>query len=490
MLNYDIYDDIAKRTDGDVYFGVVGPVRTGKSTFIKRFMELFVLDKVEDKNKLLRMIDELPQSGDGKTIMTTEPKFVPNEAVKVTFDKMSARVRLIDCVGYVVDEAIGHREDDRPRLVKTPWSDDPMPFERAAEIGTDKVIRDHSTVAVMVTTDGTITDINRAKYVDAEERVVDELKRSGKPFVIVLNSKKPFETDAIRLKESLAERYSVPVILCDVLDMDKDIVQEIMKSLLFEFPITGIKVKLPKWMRSLNADDPIIADIRMRLKESAEEATKMRDYNRIEEAFLSDEYVEAEQVISDPADGSITVTCSAKDGLYFKVLSRQCGNDVNDEFTLMSFVKKLARSYAEYEGIRRAMTGVKESGYGVVNPSVEDMELAEPEMVKKGNQYGVRLKASAPSYHIVRVDVESEISPTIGTEQQSDDLLKSLLSDFENDKQAIWDTNMFGKTLRSVVKDDLSNKLNGMPLDAQNKLRRTIQRIVNEGKGGVLCILL
>ena len=220
MLNYDIYDDIAKRTDGDVYFGVVGPVRTGKSTFIKRFMELFVLDKVEDKNKLLRMIDELPQSGDGKTIMTTEPKFVPNEAVKVTFDKMSARVRLIDCVGYVVDEAIGHREDDRPRLVKTPWSDDPMPFERAAEIGTDKVIRDHSTVAVMVTTDGTITDINRAKYVDAEERVVDELKRSGKPFVIVLNSKKPFETDAIRLKESLAERYSVPVILCDVLDMD------------------------------------------------------------------------------------------------------------------------------------------------------------------------------------------------------------------------------------------------------------------------------
>lgn len=216
----------------------------------------------------------------------------------------------------------------------------------------------------------------------------------------------------------------------------------------------------------------------------------MRDYNRIEEAFLSDEYVEAEQVISDPADGSITVTCSAKDGLYFKVLSRQCGNDVNDEFTLMSFVKKLARSYAEYEGIRRAMTGVKESGYGVVNPSVEDMELAEPEMVKKGNQYGVRLKASAPSYHIVRVDVESEISPTIGTEQQSDDLLKSLLSDFENDKQAIWDTNMFGKTLRSVVKDDLSNKLNGMPLDAQNKLRRTIQRIVNEGKGGVLCILL
>lgn len=490
MLNYDIYDDIALRTGGDIYMGVVGPVRTGKSTFIKKFMELLVLDKVEDKNKRKRMRDELPQSGDGKTIMTTEPKFVPNEAVNVTFDKVSAFVRLIDCVGYVIDDALGHTEGDKPRLVKTPWSEEEMPFVKAAELGTDKVIRDHSTIGILVTTDGTITGINRAKYVESEERVVNELKAVGKPFVIVLNSVDPTETDTVRLKESLIERYDVPVVATNVLKMTKEEVNEIMRSVLLEFPITSINVSLPKWMRSLGADNKIIEAITSTLKDAAKNSYRMRDYEAIEGAFASSEYLDNVEVFSLPSTGRINISCQAKDGLYFKVLSEECGNDIDDEYKLLSFVKKLSRSYTDYEGIRLAMDEVKETGYGVINPMMKDMELEEPELVRKGNQYGVKLKASAPSYHIMRVDVETELNPIIGSEQQSEDLVKYLLSEFENDKNGIWETDMFGKSLNSLVKEDLNNKLSGMQQDTQKKLRKTVSRIVNEGKGGVLCILL
>lgn len=491
MLNYDIYDDIAQRTGGDIYLGVVGPVRTGKSTFIKKFMELLILERVEDKNKLARMIDEMPQSADGKTIMTTEPKFVPNEAVSVTFDKMSANVRLIDCVGYLIEDALGHKEGEKPRLVKTPWSENEMPFQQAAELGTDKVIKEHSTVGILVTTDGSITDINRAKYIDSEERVVRELKDAGKPFVIVLNSKNPTETDTVRLRESLSERYSVPVIACDVLKMTKEKLTEIMQSILFEFPITSVNIALPKWMRSLSADEKIISDIIGTLQEATKSVQKMRDYAILEEMFAESEYLESDvEVFSQPATGRIDLKCRAKEGLYFKVLSEECNNNIDDEYKLLAFVKKLSKSYSDYEGIRRAMETVKDEGYGVVNPSINDMELEEPELVKRGNQYGVKLKASAPSFHIVRVDVETEISPIIGSEQQSEDLVKYLLSEFETNKNGIWETNMFGKSLNSLVKEDLNNKLSSMPSDTQNKLRRTISRIVNEGKGGVLCILL
>ena len=491
MLNYDIYDDIAQRTGGDIYLGVVGPVRTGKSTFIKKFMELLILDRVEDKNKLARMIDEMPQSADGKTIMTTEPKFVPNEAVSVTFDKMSANVRLIDCVGYLIEDALGHKEGEKPRLVKTPWSEEEMPFQEAAELGTGKVIREHSTVGILVTTDGTITDINRAKYVESEERVVKELKEAGKPFVVVLNSKNPEETDTVRLRESLSERYAVPVIACDVRRMDKEKLTEIMQNILFEFPITSVNISLPKWMRSLSADHKIISDVVSSLSKAAKDAVRMRDYYLLEEMFAESEYFDSNvEVYSQPATGNIDLKCNAKDGLYFKVLSEECDNNIDDEYKLMAFVRKLSKSYADYEGIRQAMEAVKADGYGVVNPNVCDMELEEPELVKKGNQYGVRLKASAPSFHIVRVDVETEISPIIGSEQQSEDLVKYLLSEFETNKNGIWETNMFGKSLNALVKEDLNNKLSSIPNDTRNKLRRTISRIVNEGKGGILCILL
>lgn len=491
MINYDIYDDIAVRTGGDIYLGVVGPVRTGKSTFIKKFMELLILDKVEDKNKRTRMIDEMPQSADGKTIMTTEPKFVPNEAVTVTFDKMQANVRLIDCVGYLIDEAIGHKEGKKPRLVKTPWSENGMPFQEAAELGTDKVIKEHSTVGILVTTDGTVTGIGRSKYAPAEERVVASLKDSGKPFVIVLNTKTPTETDTVRLKESLEERYSVPVIICDVMNMDKDKVTEIMQSALFEFPVTSINLSLPKWMRSLSYDEQIISEISAEFLEKAKNVIHMRDHVMLEGLFSDSEYLESEaDTVINPADGTINVSCKAKDGLYFKVLSNECNNNIDDEYKLLAFVKKLSKSYADYEGIRKAMEEVKSDGYGVVNPNLSDMELEEPELVKRGNQYGVKLKASAPSFHIVRVDVETEISPIIGSEQQSEDLVKYLLSEFETDKNGIWETNMFGKSLNDLVKEDLNNKVSCMPNDTRNKLRKTMSRIVNEGKGGVLCILL
>lgn len=491
MLNYDIYDDIAARTGGDIYIGVVGPVRTGKSTFIKKFMELLILDRVEDKNKRARMIDEMPQSADGKTIMTTEPKFVPNEAVGVTFDKMSASVRLIDCVGYLIDEAIGHKEGKKPRLVKTPWSENGMPFQDAAELGTDKVIKEHSTVGILVTTDGTVTGIGRSKYAPAEERVVEALKDSGKPFVIVLNTNTPQETDTVRLKESLEERYSVPVIICDVMNMDKEKITEIMQSVLFEFPVTAINMTLPKWMRSLSYDEKIISEICSDFLEKTKEVSHMRDHVLLEDMFCSSEYIDRDaETVINPADGTINIVCKAKEGLYFKVLSGECNNNIDDEYKLLAFVKKLSKSYADYEGIRKAMEEVREDGYGVVNPNLSDMELEEPELVKKGNQYGVRLKASAPSFHIVRVDVETEISPIIGSEQQSEDLVKYLLSEFESDKNGIWSTNMFGKSLNDLVKEDLSNKVACMPNDTRTKLRKTMSRIVNEGKGGVLCILL
>lgn len=490
MIGYDIYDDIAIRTGGDIYLGVVGPVRTGKSTFIKKFMETSVLDKINDKNRLQRAIDELPQSGDGKTIMTTEPKFIPNEAVSVTFDKINANIRLIDCVGYLVEDALGHKEGEKDRLVKTPWSEEEMSFQEAAELGTTKVIKEHSTVGILVTTDGTVTDIERAKYVESEERVVNELKKCGKPFVVVLNSKKPEETDAIRLKESLAERYSVPVYLCDVTKLTKEQINDIMEMALYEFPITKIRIRIPKWMRSMDEKTPIMSSLLESIKKGTSSLSKMRDCKRIDEIFSDNEYVKQEEIRCNTATGVIELNCKAKDGLYFDVLSKECGQDVDDEYKLLTFVKKLAGSYKDYEGIRQAMMDVEDNGYGVVNPSIEDMALDEPELVKKGNRYGVKLKASAPSYHIVRVDVETEISPTIGSEQQSEDLVKYLLSEFENNKKGIWETNMFGVSLNSLVKEDLNNKLHGMSPDTQAKLRKTISRIVNEGKGGVLCVLL
>lgn len=492
MQKYDIYNDIAERTNGAIYLGVVGPVRTGKSTFIKKFMELLVIDKIEDNNQKTRAKDELPQSADGKTIMTTEPKFVPNEAIPLMLeDNIKANIRLIDCVGYLVEGALGAKESGKVRLVRTPWSEQELPFQEAAELGTRKVIAEHSTIGVVVTTDGSITDIARSKYIEAEERVINELKEIGKPFVVILNSNNPSNADTIKLKESLENRYNVPVIANNIINMSKEDINQIMASILLEFPLRRVNIRLPKWMCALGSDNIMIQEILSTISSKLKNIRKMRDYKALEEIFDKSSSLEKDaEIMVNSANGTVDMKCQAKEGLYFQVLSQECGNDIDDDYKLLAYVRKLSKSYRDYEGIHQAMQAVKETGYGVINPNIEDMQLEEPELLHKGTQFGIKLKASAPSMHIIRVDVETEISPIIGSQQQSEELVNYMLGEFKNNKKGIWETNMFGKSLNALVREDLNNKLNNMPQDAQVKLRKTMCRIVNEGRGGVLCILL
>ncbi len=492
MDKFDIYNDIAQRTGGDIYVGVVGPVRTGKSTFITRFMESLVIPNIGDKNKRERLIDELPQSADGKTIMTTQPKFVPGEAVRVNLsEKLGVNVRLLDCVGYLVEGAMGHLEGDQPRQVRTPWSDRELPFEKAAELGTQKVIRDHSTIGILVTTDGTITDIPRSSYVDAEERVVRELKECNKPFIIVLNTSAPESGDTEKLRAGLEEKYATPVIAVNVLTMSIAELNGILGKILYEFPLKRVDVKLPDWMKALPIGDTIIQSLTDELKVNSIAMTKMRDHDSFIRLFDDNPYFEAPEVAEISAgDGRLVYSFRAKEGLFDSVLSRAAGEDISGEYSLMLFVQRLAKAKREYDKLKTALNSVKECGYGVVTPSLEEMSLEEPEIVRQGSRFGVRLKASAPSLHIMRVDINTEVSPIVGTEQQSEDLVRYLLSEFENDPKGIWDTNMFGKSLHMLVREGLTHKLHAMPVDAQNKMRRTLGRIVNEGKGGMICILL
>ena len=490
MQTYDIYEDIAKRTNGDVYVGVVGPVRTGKSTFIKRFMEEIVLDVVDNGYSRDRARDELPQSADGKTIMTTEPKFVPSEAVPITVGESKARIRMIDCVGYMVDGAIGNEEEGKPRMVKTPWSDENIPFEKAAEIGTEKVIREHSTVGVIITTDGTIGDIPRSNYVASEERVVRELMAIGKPFVVVLNCVNPESLDTTNLADSLSEKYGVSVIPANLLTAGKEILEKILSSVLMEFPLKRIDVKLPKWIRALKESHPLIKLLIEKLKSGAEKI-KLKDFQEVASSYNIDEYFVGEPDVEvNSGEGVLDLSFKPKEDLFYKTLSEECGDCINDEYDLMSYLIKASDAYKQYEKLKLAVDQVRETGYGIVLPSMDEMELQEPELLKKGTQFGVKLKAKAPSIHMVRVDVETEVNPIIGSEKQSEELVNYLMSEFHDDKRGIWNTNMFGKPLSSLVKEDLDSKIGNMPVDCQKKLRRAVNRIVNEGKGGVICILI
>ncbi|NLZ25419.1 MAG: stage IV sporulation protein A [Clostridiales bacterium] len=492
MDKFDLYRDIAQRTGGDIYVGVVGPVRTGKSTFIKKFMEGLVIDNIPDKNKRARTIDELPQSADGKTIMTTQPKFVPNEAVRVTFsDNLSVNMRMIDCVGYVIDGVMGLTEDGKARQVRTPWSDKEMPFDKAAELGTEKVIKEHSTIGIVVTTDGTIADIPREKYMAAEERVINELKELGKPFVVLLNTTAPQSASAQKIRAAISEKYGVPIIAKDVLNMKESDISEIMQSVLLEFPIKIINAHAPKWIQSLDLDSDIVKEMIAVMKLCGETVYKMRDYSKLDELFKDLEYFNVPKGITlDAGKGSVEIEFSVKEEMFFRVASVECGVSVSDEYDLLTLLRKLSKERFRTQKLARALEQVEASGYGVVEPTIDEMVLEEPVMVKQGSQYGVRLKASAPSLHIVRVDVETEVSPIVGSEQQSEDLVMSLLKDFETNKGAIWETNIFGKSLSCLVNEGLNNKLQGMPYDAQQKMRKALTRIINEGKGGVLCILL
>lgn len=492
MDSFDLYKDIATRTGGDIYVGVVGPVRTGKSTFIKSFMENLVLPAISDKNVKQRAIDEMPQSADGKTIMTTQPKFVPEQAIKIKINKsIDVNVRMIDCVGYLVEGAIGHTEGNKPRAVRTPWSKEDMPFEQAAEIGTHKVISEHSTIGIVVTSDGSITDISRPKYIPAEERVIKELANLGKPFVVVLNSKTPKNADTLKLRDALEERYKVPIIALDVLNMSMEDITAIMEKVLLEFPLKLIEANMPRWMQVLDVENAVIKDILERLDNNAQGITKMSDYVKFENLFKgSDSILPNADLSLDMGKGSLIVKVMPKEGLFFNVLTSTCGTDIEDDYSLLKYVSYMKEAEIEYSKIKNAMESVKETGYGVVMPTSNDMILEEPELVRQGNRFGVCLKASAPSLHIMRVDVMTEINPIVGTEQQGEELVKYLMSEFEDNKQGIWETNMFGKSLNLLVKEGLSSKLNAMPQDAQVKLRKTLGRIINEGKGGVICILL
>lgn len=491
MEKYDVYNDIAKRCDGNIYIGVVGPCRTGKSTFITRFIETVVMPNVHNKNARERLKDELPQSANGKTIMTTEPKFIPGEAVKLSIDKkINLNVRLIDCVGYLVDGAIGKNEGETPRMVKTPWSDKEMPFDEASELGTSKVITEHSNLGVVVTTDGSITELPREAYVKAEERVVDELKALGKPFIVILNSKTPKSEFATSLSMSLKEKYQVNVMALNVSTMTEENIYEVMAEALSEFALNQVEINLPSFMQALPYENKIIQDVIKTVKSKSTDISKMSDSDNVEKIFEELKYFEKATTSADMGSGKIECELKAVDGLFYQILSEQCGVQIGSDFELVSAIKGFVDAKKEYDKIKEALDEVRETGYGVVLPSLIEMQLEEPEVTEKNGQFGVKLKASAPSMHIMRVDVDTEINPVVGTQAQGEELIKSLLANFQNDPQSLWDTNMFGKSLNLVVKDGLNNKLSAMPSEVKTKMRKTVGRIVNEGKGGVICILL
>ena len=489
MENYCVYEDMLRRTGGDVYVGVVGPVRTGKSTFIKRFMETLVIPYA-DENERAVMADELPQSSSGRTIMTTEPKFVPAKAAKVrTPSGVSANVRLVDCVGYVVDGAVGFEEDGQPRLVKTVWSDAPIPFAEAASIGTERVIKEHSTVGVLVTTDGSFTAIERAAYERAEERAASELKILGKPFVIVLNCVEP--TACAALRESLEEKYGVPVLAMNVEQMDQQGALSVLQAALLEFPLRCIDVEIPAWLQALAEDNPFVGGLLEKVRAAAPSMKKMKDCLAFCSMFgEDDDYINAEFAEMDAGLGEAKVSIGAKDGLFFRALSHECGVEIADDCALMMRLKTLAEDGRRYAKIRSAFEEAEATGYGVVAPTIEDLRLERPTLVKKGSNYGVRFQAGGASYHVLKVDVVGRVEPIVGGKAQGESFCSALADSYATEPQDVWETNVFGSSVRQLLETELGGKYKGIPEEVKGKLRRTLTKIVNDGKGGFFCIIL
>lgn len=489
---FNLYRDIAERTDGDVYLGVVGPVRTGKSTFIARFMEELVLPKLPDGSKRDRVADELPQSGSGRMIMTTQPKFVPSEAVEVKLqEKTSVRIRMVDSVGYLVKGAVGIDEGDGMRMVHTPWFDYDIPFSKAAEIGTRKVITDHATIGVVITTDGSITEIPRNAYVEAEERVISELKALGKPFVIVLNSARPRAAETLALRDTLEEKHQVPVMLLNVKEMTLEDIQHVLESVLMEFPVREIHLDIPAWLSALEPGNWLVSHVLELIRSTGDKPRRMREAESIRELLAESEYVEdVQQAQVKPGEGRITFTMPFRQGLFNRILGEECGTEIRGDAHLLSLMKELVTAKAEYDHVADALHAVHETGYGLVTPAMNELTLQEPEIVRQGSRFGVRLKAHAPSLHLIRVDIETEVTPVVGTEKQSEELVRYLMDEFEQDPARIWQTDFFGKSLHDMVREGLANKLMRMPADAQEKVQETLTRIINDGSGGMICILL
>ena len=492
MDNLNLYQDIATRTDGDIYIGVVGPVRTGKSTFIKKFMDLMVIPNIEGEYKRQRALDELPQSAAGRTIMTTEPKFVPNEAIDITIgNNLKLKTRLVDCVGYLVNNAIGYLEDDMPRMVRTPWSDEEIPFEDAAEIGTRKVIKEHSTIGLLVTTDGSITDIPREDYLEAEERVVKELKELNKPFAIVLNSSSPYSEYTRSLADELEEKYDAPVIPADCSNLETTDINNIFSRVLYEFPIEQINIDFPKWIDALDNTHWLKTSLYADIMNAFSDISELKEIDKAITTLQNTEVID--KCSSDDinlGNGEVNITITLKEDLFYKVLTEVSGINISNEGDLFTTISNLSSIKKEYDKISYALNEVKQKGYGIVTPSIEELILDEPEIVKQGSRFGVKLKARAPSIHMIRADIETEVSPIVGSEKQSEELVNYLLSEFENDPLKIWESNIFGKNLHELVNEGLQNKLYKMPEDARIKLQETLERIINEGSGGLICIIL
>lgn len=492
MVKVDLIENIVQRTGGDIYLGVVGPVRTGKSTFIKKFMELLVIPNIADDLDRDRARDELPQSSAGRTIMTTEPKFIPDEAIQITIrDNISMRVRFVDCVGYTVRGAVGYEDEGGPRMVSTPWFDYDIPFEEAAEVGTRKVITDHSTIGLVVTTDGTITDIPRDEYLYAEERVVNELQELGKPFVILLNSTRPYSQEALNVKEELAERYNVPVIPINAQQLMEEDINVIFQEALYEFPVREVNITLPTWVEVLEEEHWLRLEYARSIRENVENINRLRDVDGMVENLSTYEIVDSIVLKEmDLGSGKAVIEIQAPESLYEKILSEICGIEIQDQSDLLKILKESVAAKREYDKLAEALEQVNETGYGIVPPLLEEMVLEEPEIIRQGGRFGVKLRASAPSLHIIRVDVNSEFAPIVGTEKQSEDLAAYIMEEFEDNPEKIWKSDIFGKSLHSLVKEGIAGKLGNMPPSAQEKLRQTLEKITNEGSGGLIAIIL
>ncbi len=481
MERYDLYKDISTRTGGDIYLGVVGPVRTGKSTFIKSFMKNLVIPNIDNFHERERARDELPQSGTGKTIMTTEPKFIPNEAVSITFDDSnSLNVRLVDCVGFMINGAIGDLEEGLPRMITTPWDNKEIPFEDAAEIGTKKVINQHSTIGIVVFTDGSITGFNRDDYLDAEEKTIEELNQTNKPYVIVLNTLNPFDPSVRDLANELEKKYQTPVIPVDCLNMTRADIDNILTETLDEFSISEININIPEWIEGLSDEHWLKKNIYKKIETSLEGIEKIKDINKFSELMSELEDVNNSYIKHvDLATGNALLDIELKEHLFFDILEQITGYRINGEYELMSLLKSLSSAKKEYDKIEEALVSARTLGYGVVPPEIDDLFIEKPELYKQGGKYGVKIKADAPTLHIMRADIKAEVAPLVGTEKQSEDLLEYLKEEFDKKPEEIWNTNLFGKTLYELVKEQFNGKLHTMPLEVQSSLQKILQDLVN-----------
>ena len=492
MEDRSIYRDIAERTNGDIYIGVVGPVRTGKSTFIKKFMDTIVLPNMEEEHRRGRAVDEMPQSAAGRTIMTTEPKFIPEQAVNVRIDDCAAfSVRLIDCVGYIVPSALGYIENDQPRMVMTPWYEEPIPFNMAAEIGTKKVITEHSTIGLVITTDGSISDIPREEYEEAEERVINELKEINKPFIVIYNCVELYAEASQNAAAALSAKYGVPVLPINCLEAEESQIRQILSQILYEFPVREISIEMPKWISSLETDHWLRSSVYSAIQQAAGKLQRIRELsdaiNQIERCeYVTDAAIEK----IDLGSGRTKLNVSLQPNLFYRVLGERTGLSINDEGELLSCMMGFAQMKKQYDKIKDAYEEVQNTGYGIVMPGLEELSLEEPEIIRQGGKYGIRLKASAPSVHMMKTQITTEVTPIVGSEQQSQELVEYLLREFEENPAKIWESNIFGKSLHELVNEGLHNKLYRMPSDARDKLRETIERIINEGCSGLICIIL